>query len=486
MVGFTQTQVDTRLKNFIKEMKPGSFLLFKRNIQSLEQVKNLNEQLRVLSALSSSVHPFIAVDQEGGPVSRIPTEVALPNALALGQTNSAPLAETYGEELGRLLVRLGFNMNLAPVLDLSDPQQPSFIGVRSFGHQPDRVGDLGLSISKGMITSKVIPTAKHFPGMGSSTHDPHSTLVTRITSLEDFMATDLKPFQRFSSLGGGTAVMLSHLSYPVLDNTNVPALFSEKIVTELLRNKLGFKGIVLTDDLMMEGASQFAKPEEAALMALKAGADIVMVTWSIKAQENAIRRVRQAVLKKELSLESLDEKLKRILYAKALSSSSLLKDGRNLAQQPNDSGKLKEIEQNILDSNIRLQAEKFNRFSAAAGFCVFSTSQNFLNSFKAARPTQVKYFLISKYKTGSNLETMIKKKVCSQTVVAVHGRKSASLVHSLSPSEKSQILLVNLSAPMVTLDEAAFKAVINLYFSHAQAGQKIAQQILKTQLVSKF
>lgn len=479
MVGFPQTEVDAKLKNFILKTKPGAFLLFKRNIKSLDQVAHLNKSLSALTLRASGVRPLIAVDQEGGVVSRVPVQPPLPNALALGLTESESLAETYGEEVGLLLRRLGFNMNLAPVLDLSDPSQPSFIGVRSLGGNPETVGRLGHSISKGFLASKIIPTAKHFPGLGSSVHDPHNTLVTRITSLEDFYSTDIKPFEKFSGLGPSTAIMLSHLSYPVLDPSNVPAVFSEKIIKNLLREKLGFNGIVVTDDLMMQGASQFAKPEDAALLALKSGADLIMVTWSFKAQERAMRRVKQAVVSGELPMKELDKKLRRLLLAKASINTSGKLSDRRLAQVSLPQHRLRGVEQRILESNIKSQENKFSEFRDSRKLCVLSTQKNFLMSFKSGYAAAAEYILLAPGPTPSGVEQLAARKNCDKLVVSVYGKKTMALVDRLSLDLKPNILLVNLSAPMITVDENTYGGVLNLYFPHINAGKKIAQQISK-------
>jgi beta-N-acetylhexosaminidase len=481
MIGFPQPVVDEKLRAFITNFKPGAFLLFGRNIRSLQQVYALNRQLADLSQKVSGVRPLIAVDQEGGMVSRVPVDPPLPNALALGQTNSLSLAQMYGEEVGALLKHFGFNMNLAPVLDLSDPEQPSFIGVRSLGINPEKVGNLGHSIAKGLVDSHVVPTGKHFPGMGSSTHDPHAALATRITSLDDFYATDLKPFQKFSTLGPNSAIMLSHLSYPVLDPSNVPALFSEKVVS-ILRNKLHFKGIVLTDDLMMEGAAQYAKAEDAAFLALKAGADVIMVTWSFKAQERAIRRIRQAILQKELSMEQVDQKVRRVLTAKFYADSILPQRGPAALSKE----RLMKLERAILESNLLAQVDKLPSVRPKDHLCVISTHKHFLNSYKSGNTLPVTYVLLPLSTTSTNLERIIKKNGCHYSIFSIFGKKTAEVISGMSSEIKLKSILLNLGSPLTTLDEQAFKGVINLYFPHYEVGKRIAQHFSKKKMISDY
>ena len=484
MIGFSQASLDPKLKTFLAKIKPGSFLLFKRNIKSLEQVRELNRELTQLSLENTGVKPLIAVDQEGGFVSRIPVQPPMPSALAFGQTQSLSLAEEYGQEVGRLIGDLGFSMNLAPVLDLSNPQEPSFIGVRSFGGNPKDVSNFGYSIAKGLQKSKIIPTAKHFPGLGSSLDDSHSSLVTRITSMDEFLATDLKPFEKFAELGPESAVMVSHLSYPVVDPANIPALFSEKVVTGLLRKKLAFKGVILTDDLMMQGASQFANPGDAAVMTLKAGTDIVMVTWSFRAQMKAFLRVKEAIQKNELPMSFVEEKIQRILVAKSLAgltsdtTSTPESFSRKLAQnQDLPREKLKQIESTVLESNLRAQDQKFETIKTASRLCIVSPSQHFLQSFKNGTNLKLKYVLMNTISPQMTFEKLLSKNGCDNSVLSIYGQKTTFLAEGLSSEAKAHVMLVNLNAPMSLVDEAAYLSVVNLYFPHASAGQVLAQHL---------
>ncbi|HWU43163.1 MAG TPA: glycoside hydrolase family 3 protein, partial [Bdellovibrio sp.] len=354
IVGFPQSKIDNKLSQFISKYKPGSFLIFKRNIQSLSQIRTLNSDIYQAAYKATTLPPLIAIDQEGGAVSRLPIDPAQPNAFSIGQTQSPLIAEEMGYQTGLFLREVGFNMNLAPVLDVADPFSTSFIGVRSFGPNPVLVKDLGIAYSKGLLRSRVIPTAKHFPGTGNLKADPHSMIVTNSSPISSLKKIDLVPFEGFASLGENVAVMLSHSIYPALDPSQEPASFSSKISTELLRADLKYSGLVLTDDLQMKGSRELLLPEKAAIKALKAGADIVMLTWSFTEQEKAIRAAREAVRSGEISTEELNTKLRRILtvkgfanvYKKDPSLPSVL-IGDNLSS-PNYAS----LEDQILNSNI--------------------------------------------------------------------------------------------------------------------------------------
>ncbi len=355
IVGFPQTHIDPELEKFISRYKPGSYLLFKRNIKSAEQIRALNDSLYRLSFKVAKLPPLIAIDQEGGAVSRLPINPAPPNALAVGQTQSPLMAEEMGLITGKFLREVGFNMNLAPVLDIADPFGASFIGVRSFGSDPQLVKDLGVAYSKGLLKARVVPTAKHFPGSGNLKADPHFKVVENNSSLDSIYKKDLEPYRGYSALGPAAAIMLSHYIYPALDDKKEPASFSKKIIQDILRKELNYKGLVITDDLQMQGSKQLLRPEVAALKALQAGADIVMLTYSFPDQEKAFSFILSSLKKGDLSKVEVDQKLKRILTAKAFANlyrrdpkSPSLFEGKSLSSHD-----YRELEGTILEKNLK-------------------------------------------------------------------------------------------------------------------------------------
>lgn len=489
MVGFPQKEITPQLERFIGTYKPGSFLLFKRNITSIEQVRKLNSALYRTSFKHMQLPPFIAIDQEGGTVSRLPIAPAPPSALAIGQTQSPLLAENMGLETGRFLREVGFNMNLAPVLDISDPFATSFIGVRSFGSDPQMVADLSVAFSRGLLRAHVIPTAKHFPGTGSLAGDPHHQVVQNNSSLETLTNIDLRPYREYVKLGDRVAVMLSHLIYPALDNSGEPASFSKKISTDLLRDQLNYKGLVITDDLQMQGSKQLLRPEAAALKAILAGADIVMLTWSIEDQSRAFRHVIKAVRSGELRTSELDTKVHRILTAKAFANiykrdpnQLPLMRGRQLSSQSYTN-----TEASILDQNLRAsllprklpeKGDSSRRAPASiARVCVLAPARAFVHSFRKSVRTPIESKVIDGSMTSERLSAWIKSKRCSLTVAGISGRKTAALFQSLSKTEKEQTLIVNLGAPSLIPIERDFLKVLHLYFNHADSGKKIAQHL---------
>jgi beta-N-acetylhexosaminidase len=491
LIGFPQQKVDTQLENFIKTYKISSFILFKRNISSLSQVARMNSQLQVLAAKATSSMPIIAVDQEGGQVARVPTKPPIPNAMSVGQTQDAELAYSLGQETAKIIRTLGFNMNLAPVLDISSPDSDSFIGQRSFGSDADKVSSIGYSLSKGLLDEAVIPTAKHFPGVGAVAGDPHKKTVQYKASAQTFYDRDIKPFNEFSKLGANTAIMLSHLTYPTLDPTNSPATLSPHIIKDILREKVGYTGLVITDDIQMKGLTNVSTTSDAALAALKAGADVIMMTWSFKDQARAIDRVKKAVASGELTEEELNEKVSRILSVKEFlhKKTPRLGDIESPKVVALSTKKLREIESRILDFNLKVALKKSSEVYAERApaaipeeknpkspVCIFSPTDDFISSFKKSNLNlkAVKTTLKTK---PAMLADYMKKNSCRYGVYVVHGKRTAVLLEKMPAALMQKMLVVNLNSPNLVPDPEKFLNVVNLYFAHPDAGKKVAENI---------
>lgn len=489
IIGFPETNLTPELKKFIHQYHPGSFILFKRNISSLSQIRKLNESLYHESFLISSVPPLIAIDQEGGAVSRLPIEPPPPNAFALGQTQSPLLAEEMGYETGMFLREAGFNMNLAPVLDVVNPYAASFIGERSFGSDPQGVGEMGVAISKGMIKAHVIPTAKHFPGTGSVIADPHRSVVESSSSKDLLMKKDVVPFKAYAALGTPVAVMLSHLIYPALDSSRQPASFSSKISTDLLRGDLEYKGLVITDDLQMKATKLILTPEEAALKALKAGADVVMLTWSLQDQAKAFQRLQKALKRKEITMSEVNRKVRRILTAKAFVNSYKQPATLSPSETVLSSERFSYLENAILEQNLRshlvptsLPAKEDERAPASAAtlntqVCVVSPSNEFNDSFKQGISQPVPALQMKAASTAAQVTAWGQKNHCDHYIFAVTGFKTSRLIAALPAATKRKSIVANLASPSLLRNEKPYNKVLQLYFPHKEAGKHIAEHI---------
>jgi len=315
MVGFSATAVDDSVADLVRGRQVGGVCLFKRNIVSAEQVGQLNDGLREL--LADWIPPFIAVDQEGGNVVRISDgAVVLPGNMALGATRSASLAYEAGRAQAHALRLLGFNMNLAPVLDVNvNPRNP-VIGIRSFGDQPSLVTDFGVAFVRGQQDEGLVTVAKHFPGHGNTDADSHHSLPVMRETRKELME-QIAPFQEVIHRGLD-GLMTAHVAIPALTgSSDLPATLAPQVLDGLLRKQIGFDGLVLTDELEMSAIAQRYGVGHAAVMAVASGADMVLIPWRPEKKLEVYRALLLAAQNGEVPRARLDEAVRRILSAKA-------------------------------------------------------------------------------------------------------------------------------------------------------------------------
>ncbi len=313
MVGFGGHAVDASIVALVKGKLVGGVCMFKRNINDPLQVGQLNDGVRAL--LADSIPPFIAVDQEGGSVVRLSDGVlVLPGNMALGATRNERLAYEAGRAQGDDLRRLGFNMNLAPVLDVNiNPRNP-VIGVRSFGDEPGLVSSFGAEFVRGQQDANIATVAKHFPGHGSSDSDSHKQLPV-LTETEDELVSALRPFEAAMKVGLD-GMMTAHVAAPKVTGDELPATLSERILGDILRRRMKFNGLVLTDEHEMEAIADRYGVGRAAVMAIKAGADMVLVPWRVERKAEAHAALLEAVKNGEISRVRLEDSLRRFLLLK--------------------------------------------------------------------------------------------------------------------------------------------------------------------------
>ena len=305
MVGF-------RSEEQLKQIHPGGVVLFSWNMKSTEAVHALTQRLRKLAREEFKAPLLVAIDHEGGQVLRLRKGLTdFPDAAAVGATGDAYLSFRVGKSMGQELSALGINMNLAPVLDLGNAR--SFLQNRIWGDNGDSVGEMTMAFIRGLQSGRVVAVAKHFPGHGRSAVDSHFGLPKLKVSEKELWEEDLEPFRK-ASAGGVQAVMTAHVEIPSFDT--YPASLSKKFLTGLLREKIGFKGLVMTDDLEMGGVTSWGSAGDVALRALQAGSDMILIVWSERAQKEVYARLQRAVASGELPERLLDEKVSRILALK--------------------------------------------------------------------------------------------------------------------------------------------------------------------------
>jgi beta-N-acetylhexosaminidase len=331
------TSLPRELSEMISEVGIGGVVLFANNLQDTEQMLRLNYSLQHAAQLGQHPPLFIAIDQEGGRVVRLPQNLgtAFAGNMAIGATYAAhgtEFADKSGAIIANELLSLGFNLNFAPTVDVNiNPQNP-VINVRSFGENPQMVAELGAAQLAAMQKQGLIATLKHFPGHGDTNVDSHTGLPRVNHAAEQISVVDLLPFQYAIDNVSPAMIMTAHIQYPQLDNTEfvandgrrtvVPATMSRKILTELLRQKMGFKGVIVTDALEMAGIAHYFSATEAVIQTFYAGADIALMPIPIRYPQDIaklkslIEDVAKAVKEGRLQRSEISASAERIGRAK--------------------------------------------------------------------------------------------------------------------------------------------------------------------------
>jgi beta-N-acetylhexosaminidase len=309
IIGFDGISIQTAPVELIAGL--GGAILFQRNLIDAVQSRALIEGLQH-SRPAGTPPLLIAVDQEGGTVSRLGAfGTPMPSAMALGASGDPNLTESVYALAGAELAALGINLDFAPVADVnSNPHNP-VIGTRSFGAQPDVVALHAAAAIRGLHRSGVAATAKHFPGHGDTVVDSHFDLPVIAHDLLRLRTVDLPPFRAALDMGVD-AVMIAHVAFPALDPSGVPATLSRAVITGLLREELRFDGVICTDCLEMKAISARYSPGEAAVGAVSAGADLITFSRSIDDVRAALAALRDAVLDGTLDGARVERSLARI------------------------------------------------------------------------------------------------------------------------------------------------------------------------------
>jgi beta-N-acetylhexosaminidase len=315
LAGFPGREAGATISDLIEKGPPGGVILFERNLGHPQEVQVLTRALQTAAAKSAAALPLlVAVDQEGGPVARLEEGVpALQAARQVASTMDAGEAESSAYRMGLSLRRLGVNMNLAPVLDLVDDPS-SFSYARSYGSSAEVVSLYGRAVMRGYAQAGVITAAKHFPGHGSADGDTHDRSVHSRLSL-DALREHLAPFEA-ATAEGVPVIMVAHLFVDTLDSQK-PASLSPAILQDLLREQVRFRGVASSDDLEMLSDSLGLGVGQAAVEALRAGIDLLIVSGHRYPASEARDAIVQAVQTGALDPKRLDEAVCRILRLKA-------------------------------------------------------------------------------------------------------------------------------------------------------------------------
>lgn len=289
--GFDGTTLPSEVRGELEAGRRAGLILFRRNLAMSDRGLDVD----ALLALNDSIHqataswdepPFVSVDQEGGKVARLKAPVIeLPPMRKVASHDDVTFTQRLGEELGRQLLALGFNLDFAPVMDVdSNPENP-IIGDRAFGSDPRTVMRHGVAFLRGLQGAGVLGCAKHYPGHGDTAVDSHLDLPVVDASASRLAEIELPPF-RAASGAGVASMMTAHVVYRGLD-PEVPATFSRRICTDLLRREIGFEGVLFSDDLEMGAIAKHGTIEDAAVRAIAAGCDVLLVCSDLALQSRA-------------------------------------------------------------------------------------------------------------------------------------------------------------------------------------------------------
>lgn len=317
MVGFEDPDVTPDFRAWMKEYRPGGIIFFSRNLVDPLQIARLTNELQ---ALAGEIPLLIAIDQEGGRVSRLPPPFTIfPPAATVARQGSTELAYQAAAVTARELRAVGINMNMAPVLDIHTNASNPIIGDRAFGTEPEQVSLMGAATIAGLHDHRIVACGKHFPGHGDTSTDSHVELPVVHASRTRLKEVELKPFQ-YALDHGLQALMTAHVHYPALDPAN-PATLSPIILSELLRQQMGFSGVIVSDDLEMRAILDHSSVGTAAVRSLQAGVDLLLVCKTRELQTETIETIRGAIETHELDAGCVKASVNRIARVKQQFSS---------------------------------------------------------------------------------------------------------------------------------------------------------------------
>lgn len=292
------TEMNVELENILTKYNPGGFILFKSNIINFNQTKKLLDDIKSATNIKS----MISVDQEGGRVQRLDERVGFtkyPPMSEIGKTMDVDLAFDLGTKMGAELKSIGVDMDMAPVLDIFSNPQNRVIADRAFGTNSDVVKKMAFAYADGLASEKIIAVGKHFPGHGDSVKDSHIDLPIIDKDLEELKRLELIPFiEAFRQKLPG--LMVAHIAVPKITQSNIPASLSKIMISDLLKDDMGYNGLIMPDSLKMKALSNYFTNEDIYLRCISAGNDFLLMPQDIKeAYEIIYRKVNDGIISEE-------------------------------------------------------------------------------------------------------------------------------------------------------------------------------------------
>ena len=319
MFGFSgTTDVQNPFREIWDNYTVGNAILYGSNIKSgnsdggFQQARSLTDN--IATRVNNDIPPLVAIDVEGGSVVRFRWNPQPVSARSLGRRRDADYAKEQFQTIGSKLVSVGINLDLAPVLDISQNPMDTFLETRIISEDASITAAIGSAIIEGLHAGGCLSSAKHFPGHGGTTEDSHAVTPVVDQSLEELQSYDLVPF--VSAIRSGVdAIMISHVLYPALDSTDIASM-SKLILTDLLRGEMGFDGLILSDDFRMEGLTTRYEVGDAAVRFLLAGGDVIICGAVSEKQQAIAEALNAAAADGRLTQARIDESVRRVLLQK--------------------------------------------------------------------------------------------------------------------------------------------------------------------------
>lgn len=311
----TVTSAGDQTKSALTKHPVGGLIYFAGNLVSSDQTKSMLSNTKQYASEIEGITPFLCVDEEGGTVTRVASSSAfgVKNVGNMCDVSTADVAYSDGNYIGHYLANLGFNVDFAPDADVLT-NNTSIVAKRSFGSDPVKVTDLASAYSNGLHASGILSTFEHFPGHGGVGTDTHDTLASTSKSFDEMMDAEFLPFQKAKE-NNVDFVMVTHIACPNITGDNTPASLSSIMITDMLKNQLGYDGIIITDSFQMGAITDSYNSSDAAVKAISAGVDIVLMPDDLN---RAVNGVISSVNSGVISKDRIDESVRKILMKKVL------------------------------------------------------------------------------------------------------------------------------------------------------------------------
>ena len=478
---FAGTEFGPQHRELLSKYPLGALIVFSRNIKSLPQTAKFNADAQAFAARKLKAPLFLMVDQEGGAVTRVKVSTPIPSALALGQAEDPAFIEDYAKTKGELLAALGFNFNLAPVVDVTDPASDSFIANRAFSNDPRQVAKIAIAYSRGLSAAGIIPTAKHFPGHGGMVNDSHKSVPQKLATLAELDKRDLIPFVEFIGGDFPKAMMMAHLSLPNVDPSGVPATFSPLIIEDNLRARLHYDGLLLTDDLEMGGATAVSEDiGERGVRAFLAGNDMLMFAGPPAHQRRAFEAMLAAVKTGRITSDRLDQSVRRILVLKSPPRKDASPFLPNTARVREYKAKLEALSREVMKKNFRhalgKKSAQWPKVDAGTRVAVFANDPRFYRGFKSRFGGKAEFTQLTP-DTLKKVTAIVSREETAAAVFYASGKVTSDYLNRMPLELRAKTIVINCVNPGRIEDAENFLSVLNLGSHSPESGEWLAEAL---------